>query len=167
MVRIRRILCPVDFFPASERAAEYAITLAKQFKATVILLHVVAPLSAAAYETVANTDAIMGAMRLAAREELKRLARAASAIGVRAEIIVRTGEVDFVIRSTSQSKNADFIVMGTHGRRGLERFFIGSVTERLLRRASVPLLTIGGPKTNGSPSKIRRLLVATDFSDGT
>ena len=72
------------------------------------------------------------------------------------------------IVKTAKAGNADLIVMGTHGRRGVERWFMGSTTERLMRHSPVPLVTISesGEKPLAMP-RFRRILVTTDFSDGT
>jgi nucleotide-binding universal stress UspA family protein len=167
MIRINKILCPVDFFPASKSAADYAIALAKNYEAGLIFLHVVSPMAATGYEVPFNLADFLESMTNAANAEMKKLCKRAEAKGVRAEPVIRTGDVDLEIRAMTKERNADFVVMGTHGRRGLERWFIGSVTERLLRRTTVPLLAIGkaGPKT--APPAIRRILVTTDFSPGT
>jgi len=168
MVRINKILCPVDFFPASKRAAEYAIALAKAYESKLILLHVVSPVLPASYEIPIDAADILESMTDAAENELKKLAARARAKSVNTEVIVRTGEIDLEIRSLIKDLNVDFIVMGTHGRRGFEKWFLGSVTERLLRRVDVPLLTIASAANNTkTPTAVRRILVTTDFSEGT
>lgn len=167
MVRIQKILCPVDFFPASNSAAEYAIGLAKNYSARLILLHVVSPVVPSAYEVSINVGELMEDMSRRATVQLKKLARRAEAQQVPVEVVVRTGEIDREIQSMVEGSKADFIVMGTHGRRGLEKFFIGSVTERMLRQVHVPLLTIGSTKGRVAPPNIRQILLTTDFSEGT
>jgi nucleotide-binding universal stress UspA family protein len=168
MVRIEKILCPVDFFSASERAVDYAIALAKNYEARLILLNVVTPVAPASYELPLNTGKIIDAMTESATARLKKLAKRAEARKVPVETIVRVGEVDMEIREIAKDKKVDLITMGTHGRRPFERWILGSVTERLLRRVSVPMLTIGGKaKAKIAPPAIRRILVTTDFSEGT
>jgi nucleotide-binding universal stress UspA family protein len=168
MVRINKILCPVDFFPASKRAADYAIALAKAYESKLILLHVISPVLPASYEIPIDAGEILDSMSEAANNELKKLAARAEAKKVDAQVIVRTGTIDLEIRSLVKDRNVDFIVMGTHGRRGFEKWFLGSVTERLLRRVDVPLLTIGqAANSTKAPPAIRRILVTTDFSEGT
>jgi nucleotide-binding universal stress UspA family protein len=167
MVRIQNILCPVDFFPASERATNYAVGLAKKYGARVILLHVVEPVALWARDFEVDTNEVMRAITARSNEELRKIAKHAAAAHVPIDVVVRTGEVDLEIRSLIEMRHVDFVVMGTHGRRGLEKFFMGSTTERLLRSLNVPLLTIGSTKSKAAPSEIRQILVTTDFSDGT
>jgi nucleotide-binding universal stress UspA family protein len=167
MVRIQNILCPVDFFPASENAANYAIALAKKYGARLTLLHVVEPIARWAYELPVDTTELIKEMTGRSHVELKRVAKRAEAARVRVDALVRTGEVDLEVQSLIDERHIDFVVMGTHGRRGLEKLFMGSVTERLLRKLHVPLLTIGKVKTKGAPTDIRQILVTTDFMDGT
>jgi len=167
MVRIEYILCPVDFFPASERAVDYAIALAQNYRARLILLHVVSPVVPAAYDIPVNAAEMIEAMTEASTTLLQKLARRAKSKNVSVQPLVRVGDVDMEIRSVATSYKTDFIVMGTHGRHGFEQWFLGSVTERLLRKLPVPLLTMSESKAKFVPTAIRRILVATDFSEGT
>jgi len=167
MVPIKRILCPVDFFPASERAVDYAIALAKTYEGKLILLHVVSPVLPSAYEIALNTEEIITALTESAREQLNTIAKRAQIRKVPVQVFVRVGDVDLEIHDLAKSEKADLIVMGTHGRRGFERWFMGSVTEGLLRRSTVPLMTIGGTIAKATYPMMRRILITTDFSDGT
>jgi nucleotide-binding universal stress UspA family protein len=167
MIRIRKILCPIDFFPASRGAADYAVALAKNYGAQLIFLHVVEPVAVTGYEVPFNLADFTESLVDASTEELAKLAKRAEAKGVRVECVTRTGSVDLEIADVIKNRKADLVVMGTHGRRGFERWFIGSVTERLLRRTKVPLLTMGNTKGEMAPSAIREILVVTDFSAGT
>jgi nucleotide-binding universal stress UspA family protein len=99
-------------------------------------------------------------------DELKAIAERAEAVRVPVQVLVRSGEVDDEIRVLAVKQKVDLVVMGTHGRRGFERFLLGSKTERLLRTLHVPLLTIGG-NARVTPAAVKNILVTTDFSDGT
>src|SRR5437867_4149800 len=167
MTRIQNILCPVDFFPASESAANYAIALAKNYGARLILLHVVEPVAPWAYEVPIDTTGLIKTMIARSTEEMSRFAKRAEAAKVPVDVVVRAGEVDLEIESLIGKRNVDFVVMSTHGRRGLEKFFMGSTTERLLRKLHVPLLTIGKLKSKAVLPDIRHILMTTDFSEGT
>jgi nucleotide-binding universal stress UspA family protein len=168
MITVTKILCPVDFFPASDAAVNYAIGLAANYDARIHLVHVVTPLLPTAYEYAIDTGAIMDSLEKNAADELNKLAVRAKVAGVPVETEVRVGDVYDEIKNCIEVEKPELLVMGTHGRRGVERWFMGSTTEKLLRHSPVPLLTISasGERFATSP-RFRRILVTTDFSDGT
>ena len=168
MVNIKTILCPVDFFPASEAAVSYATGLAANHEATIHLLHVITPSAAGAYDYAIHTAEIVASMEERSMEEMNRLVAKISAKGVVAEPEVRVGDVYDEIKQDIEMVKPDLIVMGTHGRRGVERWFMGSTTEKLLRHSPVPLVTISaaGEKSWTQP-RYKRILVTTDFAEGT
>ena len=167
MVRIQNILCPVDFFRASENAAEYAIALAKKFGARVTLFHVVEPVARWAYELPFDTTELVKEITARSTEELKKLGKRAQAAKVPADTLVHRGEVDREIRFLIRKRNIDLVVMGTHGRRGLEKFFMGSTTERLLRKLNIPLLAVGNVQPKTLATGFPHILATTDFAEGT
>ena len=167
MIHVDNILCPVDFFPASERAADYAAALASNYGARLTLLHVVSPFISSAYEIPINVEQIMKSMMESANAGMKRIAAQIKRRNVTVETIVRAGDIDSEILHQVSKLHADMLVMGTHGGKTFGRWFLGSHTERLLRRLPIPVLTIGPGKTKAVPPAIRRILVTTDFSDGT
>jgi nucleotide-binding universal stress UspA family protein len=167
MIRIEKILCPVDFFPTSGRAADYAMDLAKNYDAQLTLLHVVSPVIGAAYEVPLNVEKLIQDMTESANAELKRITNRAATKGVAANAIVRTGDVDFEIQTYVARNKPGIVVMGTHGRKPLGRWFMGSHTESLLRQLPIPILILGPGKKKTAPPTIRRILVTTDFSAGT
>src|SRR3954466_1611877 len=115
MIRIRKILCPVDFFPASKGAADYAAALAKNYGARLILLHVVEPVAVTGYEVPFNLTDFLNTMVDSATKELSKLAKRAEAKGIRTESVVRTGNVDGEIAALIKDRKVDLVVMGTHG----------------------------------------------------
>jgi nucleotide-binding universal stress UspA family protein len=165
MTQIRKILCPVDFFPASLAAAKQASAIANRYDARLILLHVIEPVAPWADRVPLKKRGIIEAITEKSLTELNELARLAPLDKVRPEVTVRTGLVDVVIESTVRAEGADFVVMGTHGRR-IERYFLGSTTERFLRKLSVPLLTIRQVARSGV-QPIRHIMVTTDFGEGS
>jgi nucleotide-binding universal stress UspA family protein len=115
-----------------------------------------------------DLKSLVGALKEESARKLQQLSKKAQSAKVPAECIVRTGEIDQEIHRIVRSAKIDFVVMGTHGRRGIERWVLGSVAEQLLRSIRVPLLTIGRKgRTETTPLAIRRILVTTDFSEGT
>jgi nucleotide-binding universal stress UspA family protein len=122
----------------------------------------------ASYELPLDTSEIIESVTSEADRKLNELARRAQAGKVRVVSMIRVGDVDREIREIVEERKVDLIVMGTHGRRGVQKFLLGSETEKLIRTTPVPIVTISG-KAGGkaSPPRIRRILVTTDFSEGT
>src|SRR5437667_1255221 len=166
MITMEKILCPVDFFPASDEAVTYAAGLAANYDASIHLLHVVTPIAAGTYEYAIDTD-VMKSMEEKSMEELTQLAPRVKKAGVAVTSELRTGDVYEEIKGSIVDVKPDLIVMGTHGRRGVERWFMGSTTEKLMRHSPVPLLTISASGEKVAVPRFRRILVTTDFSDGT
>ncbi len=131
-----RILCPLDFEEGSLKALQLAIQLAAQNKAELYLLHVcpmvVIPLGGPVTEPVMAEQS--------ARQKLEEIASRDLA-GIRYELLVITGDAAERVINVQAGLAADLIVMGTHGRGGLSRIFLGSVAERVVREASCPVLT--------------------------
>jgi nucleotide-binding universal stress UspA family protein len=168
MIPIKNILCPVDFFPASLKAFAYALKLAEHYHSRLYALHVVSPVIPTAYDFPLNVSEYTGALQKRSRSELIKLGKQAVKVGVPFNFDVPVGSIDNEIRKALKRTSADFVVMGTHGRRGFERWILGSEADRMLRSCPVPLLTIGGVKRAGTaPPSIRSILVTTDFSSGT
>jgi nucleotide-binding universal stress UspA family protein len=155
----------VDFFPASLRAVDYAIGLAKKYDAKLHLLHVVSPILYSTEQYAFTVSDIIDSMKKQSERRMKKLEMKARAAGLTIYTDVRTGEVKREIESAVRATKADILVMGTHGRRGMEKWFLGSVTERMLRRSPIPVLTLRGSKK--ARTTTTRILVTTDFSEGT
>ena len=166
MITIKKILCPVDFFPASGRAVNYAAGLAANYGATIHLLHVVTPAIPTAYEYPLNTVDVVKWMEEASRPEMDKLVAKLKAKGLKVKTELKAGDVHDAIQRSISTLKPDLIAMGTHGRRGLGRWFMGSVTERLMRRSPVPVLALSSEDRLTEPL-FRRILVTTDFSAGT
>ena len=168
MITINKILCPVDFFPASDAAVNYAAGLAENYEATIHLLHVITPIAASAYEYAIDTTEFIRSMEESSMQEMNGLVAKLKLAGIKAEPELRVGDVYDEIKKTIEIEKPDLLVMGTHGRRGVERWFMGSTTEKMLRHSPVPLVTISaaGEKSFNGP-RFRRILVTTDFSEGT
>jgi len=166
MISVKKILCPVDFFPASDAAVKYAAGLAANYDATLHLLHVVGPVAPMAYEYMTNASEIIGSIEDSAAKEMNKRVTKLKVMGISSETEIRLGDVHDEIKQVIEEVKPDLIVMGTHGRCGVERWFMGSTTEKLLRHSPVPLVTISaaGEKLSTLP---RKIMVTTDFSDGT
>jgi len=170
--RIERILCPVDFSQASVKAYHYAESIAGRYGAALVVQHTIeleeyvpamyAP-SPELFEEFRQTE------RANARQELQQLVSMAS--GIQPEFVVQEGTAADAILCLAQDRKISLIVLGTHGRRGFDQLILGSVTERVLRYAKCPVLTVRptapGSSNEGAgdePVLIRRILCCVDFS---
>ncbi|HEV8310282.1 MAG TPA: universal stress protein [Methylomirabilota bacterium] len=150
---IGRILVPLDGSELSEGILPVVERLAGPFDWTIDLLHAVEPLPG--YATVEISSRHAGEiLRLATRDAETRLAKVAVPLedkGLRAQWAVREGPAVDVILRYARDAGASLIAMSTHGRSGLGRFFLGSVAERVLREASVPVLIWKAPAEGRTP----------------
>ena len=145
MKLFRRILHPTDFSKASGLAFKTALELARQERAELRLVYVIAP-PAVLLEDSFLTAKTWAEMTSAGRREAQRrlgplLARAKKA-HVRASAAVLEGVAFEEIVREARRRRADLIVVGTHGRTGIARFFLGSVAARVLALARCPVLTV-------------------------
>ena len=135
-----KILCPIDFDRDSMEALDLAAQLARQNGAAVYLLAVIAATSAAAELPPVPLD-LKPEFAAVCRERLEELAKARLA-GVTCQIFVESGNAAPQILKLAVEQGIDLIVMGTHGRKGVTHFILGSVAERVVRESPVPVLTI-------------------------
>jgi nucleotide-binding universal stress UspA family protein len=174
MLRIERILCPVDFSESSARAYDYAQSLARHYQATLFLQHVVDfIIPPYAYYTPASyLDADFQKICTDAREELQEFAKSHARNGVQPEYFVQEGEVTDSVLSFAEAQTVDLIVMGKHGRKGFNRVTLGSVADKVLRKAHCPVLVVHDPGSEAvapegaqNSVELRRLIFCTDFSE--
>jgi nucleotide-binding universal stress UspA family protein len=166
VIEIRRILCACDFSGYSGRALKQAVRIAAPFGSTVVALHVIP----GSLPAVARGGAITNPALLdpEARDRTQaRLRRFVASAGpaVRVEVEVREGAPAQVILQCAAELRADLLVVGSHGRGGFEKWVLGSVTERVLRKARCPVLTVPARGAlPAGPALFGTVLWATDFS---
>jgi nucleotide-binding universal stress UspA family protein len=144
---MRRILFASDLSKASAKAFATAVTLAKASHAEMMILHVLVaftPLVPESYIGGATLDQINADARRWGQQQLARLTAKAKRGGVRASGLIMTGDPAEQIVRAARTKRADVLVLGTHGRTGLNRFFVGSVAQRVIASASCPVVTVRG-----------------------
>jgi universal stress protein A len=131
------ILCPTDFSPLAETALQLASSMAAAGGATLLIVHVAKLPAAFDGETIDGQYV----------EQLKRSLEMVQPTesGVRCEHMLLMGDPTEAIVRLAKTECADFIVMGTHGRTGLSRIFLGSVAEAVVRRAPCPVLIARHP----------------------
>lgn len=143
----RRILHPSDFSSASGAAFKKAVEMAKAGRGELMLVHVVSPVAPVAGEGYISPkmyEEIAASSRAWAQKQLDKLVAKAKTSGVRAKGSVLEGSAHEQVVRFARSKHADLIVMGTHGRSGLAKLFLGSVAGRVVAAAPCPVLTVRG-----------------------
>jgi nucleotide-binding universal stress UspA family protein len=165
--KIEKILVPLDFSPASVEALEYAVWVAKQFRAAIHVVHVYPPDEAlaagAGHLLFESADAIE---RL--NEELTGIHRKHVPTFRPENCHIRSGRPYEEIVRLAREIGADLIALATRGRSGLKRLLLGSTAERVVRGAPCPVLVVRKRKQKSKATRqlfaIRIILVPTDFS---
>jgi universal stress protein A len=148
-IAIHRILCPVDFSANSLHALEYAIAFAAAHAADLTLLHVLEPpvYGLAEYPDLAQLSGdILDQLQASARKRLAALEESARKRHARTDSLFAAGTPFLEIIGAARARKVELIVMGTHGRSGLSHLIIGSVAERVVRKAPCPVLTVRHPQ---------------------
>ena len=168
MLTFNQILCPIDFSDVSRHAWEHAVVIAGWYSSSLTLLHVCdpaypveSPLPLAGFPKRSGTLADGDRQALEAR--LEPWLESARAKGLTISVVFDEGHnASAPILNRAFLLPADLIVLGTHGLGGFERF--PTVTEKVLRKASCPVLTVPPRAVNGPKPVFKRLLCPIDFS---
>jgi nucleotide-binding universal stress UspA family protein len=158
----RRMFVPVDGSPASNLGLRHALGLAKDQGARVRFLNVIDDMLIAPMAdgfAVADTTMLFDSLRASGAKALDQGARLAKSANVRADTVLVESKgrpVSDVILEQADEFGADVIVMGTHGRRGLNRLLLGSDAERVLRDAHTPVLLVRDSGESGRAGKRAR-----------
>lgn len=170
MVDIPRILCPVDFSDVSRHALEHAVPIAQWYHSRITALHVIQPeivlpppmlfTEFAAMNEIEAHIEIEGRLRLWLGD--------AERLGLRTDILIEDGDPARAILNHAHPGEFDLVVMGTHGHSGFQHLVLGSVTEKVLRKAACPVLTVP-PRTAAADRRVpyARLLCPIDFSESS
>jgi nucleotide-binding universal stress UspA family protein len=143
----RRILVPTDFTDTSERALDWAVDLAAAVGASLTVMHAYEiPVVGFPDGALIPTADIAKRIGDAAKNGLSALVEARRSRGVTIDGVLREGVAWEEINAVAEKIDADLIVIGTHGRRGLARALLGSVAENVIRTSHKPVLTIHGPR---------------------
>ena len=160
-MQIKRILVPTDFSRSSLNAVDYAVDLAKQNHAELILVHVIEPMSYAVPRYLPEPTALLEEQRKEAQGALDRLVARVSERHPQCRSEVHLGVVYQRIAELAHTLKADLIVIATHGRTGLAHLLIGSVAERVVRMAPCPVLTVRSPRQPAARAGRRRRVPRT------
>ena len=141
-----RILLPLDGSPLAEQALPHTIAIAERFQSELILLQVLIPLPRVPTTTDAAILRAEKATDVHAREYLESLAVSVEEHGITVQVITLEGRPHFQILQYAETNQADLIVMCSRGQSGLSRWMIGSVADRVMRGADVPVLLVRAQK---------------------
>jgi len=167
-IHFQRILCATDLSDFSNSAVVQAIGMAKEFEAMLYICHVIdLPMVSMHGAAFVYPEDQIEEMKTGALQQIKGLVKDTD---MQWEALVETGPVSSTLCRLASEKKADLAIVGTHGRTGLKRLFLGSVTERLLRTIACPLLVVTAPekpatvKASFKGFGFKQIMVGCDFS---
>jgi nucleotide-binding universal stress UspA family protein len=166
MVNINRILCPIDFSDFSLDALRHGLRLAQWYSAQVTVFHIYQMFQPLPVDGIPGTvPVLVDADPQQIAENVRRFcAPVVGPSGQSVDILVAPGDAAKEIRREAERVPFDLLILGTHGRSGFERLFLGSVTEKVLRSTRVPVLTIPPPVREPGSPVYKVILCAVDFS---
>ena len=149
MIDLHRILVPTDFSKYSANAVTYAAAFADKFGAELVVLHVVQDLALFIPEAVLIAPVMtppLEQFKAAAQAALEKVVRDMNLTGLKVQTEIASGVPFAEIIRVARAQNVDLIVMGTHGHTGLAHMLLGSVAEKVVRKAPCPVLTVRHPE---------------------
>ena len=168
MAVIKRILLATDFSSCARLAEDYAWWLAAKLGARIDVLHVIEFMPGLDPQYAVN-QLYLADLRNDAQREFARMERSAAEVGLQITTRHTLGVPSQEVTAAAVEYGSDLIILGTHGRTGLEHILLGSTAERVVRTAPCPVWCIRGPRRGGATSEpireIRHILVPMDFSD--
>lgn len=176
MLEVKRILCPLDFSEFSVRAYRHALSLAEHYRSKLIAQHIVEVWrhpSASFAASASLYDEYCQSLVGNGKEQLQEFVKNHTHNQVQPELVVDQGIAPDSILSFAQEQKSELIVMGTHGLRGFDRLMLGSVTDRVMRKAICPVLAVREPPHDLAAAgqeqrythRLNRILACTDFSE--
>ena len=166
MIHIKQILCPVDLSDISQHALDHAAAIAHWYQSRLTVLYVFANLPVMDVPPLVLEDADRERLMVAMRQMTARVPRD---VAVHLSVQEADNVHDEILAQVSAT-HADLLVLGTHGRSGFQRLFLGSITEKVIRRAPSPTLVVPSRAPDvpaDRPIQFRRILCAIDFSDSS
>jgi nucleotide-binding universal stress UspA family protein len=151
MTQFKRILCPTDFSDASLKAFPYAIELARLFRAEIFFIHVVPIITPSSPEF--DFVSLAATLSEDAAQQLEELLNKQIPKNIRTRRIVAQGHAAEEILRAADKHGIDLITMATHGLTGWSHMIFGSVAEKVVRMAKVPVMTVGGKVRAGKPEE--------------
>lgn len=167
MREINHILCPVDLSDISQHVNQHAVVLARWYKAKITALHVCNPIVIPSTGFSLVDTEIMPVLTEDETKEIRAqvLTSFGSVAANDVDVLVETGHPANQILKLAKSLPADLVVIGTHGVGGFEHLILGSVTEKVMRKVTCPVLTVPPRTASMSRLPFKRLLCPVDFSE--
>lgn len=167
-VSFKTILFANDFSPCSEAALPFVLSLARCYDSKVIVAHAV-PIEPLAGITPAPPPVEVDLAWQDAKRGMQKYQESREFADLRHEFVLERGDPLAVISDLMAHQDVDLVVLGTHGRKGLRKLFAGSVAEKIFRKATCPVFTVGPASESKMPVtwKPRLIVFATDFSAGS
>jgi nucleotide-binding universal stress UspA family protein len=175
VIEIKRILCPIDFSEYSGHALDYAVAVGGWYGATVTALHVYAEWPAVGMIPGFGPDAmppvrLQAVDREAVLQHMRAFVAPHAAGGVAIDVQLQEApDVHREVLAQAQSRETDLLVVGSHGRSGFEHLLLGSITEKLVRRAACPVMVVPR-RIRTDPEHavhVKQILCPVDFSRGS
>ena len=149
MIKLKKILYPTDFSESSLEAMKYAVSFARDYKARLILMHVVNEQifsEGLNLPRLAAPEALEQELVAEAGRQMRTLIPADVRAGVDVEHVILRGMPFLEIIRYAKANEIDLIVIGTHGRSGMEHIIFGSTAEKVVRKAPCPVLSVKPPQ---------------------
>lgn len=164
-IALKNILFATDFSPCSSAALPYAFAFTRKYEATLHAAYIMPNDADLLFMTPENWPTAMA-------EEDRRIKLCIEDLeqklqGLPHQLLTPKGKVADALLRIIEERDIDLLVLGTHGRSGVEKLFLGSVAEEIFRRAACPVLSVG-PHASGRPeeqSQFKNIVFATDFSE--
>jgi len=162
-IALKNILFATDFEAVANRALPFALALADHYEAKLYVTHVI-PQEAYVYARPESIGRILKEAQDYAGYTLNQIVGPLRNGGHHCETLLGEGNVAEILTEFAEKYNADLIVLGTSSRAGLNKLFLGSVAEEIIREAPCPVLTVGPQVVTETFSRIQRIVCAIDFS---
>lgn len=167
---LKSVLVGGDFSEASRKPLRHAVSIARHFHAKLYVAHVVSSVGL----TIAGPEAVNMVTDAASRDAAefeRKLVESGTLAGVSHEFLVRQGDIWEELQGIIRERQVDLIVIGTHGRQGIDKLVLGSTAERIFREADNLVMTVGPHSRLDSPLEgaggVRSLLFPTDFGEAS
>jgi nucleotide-binding universal stress UspA family protein len=163
-MEIRNVLVPVDFSPTAQYAVDFAVSLARRFRARLTLLHVVEDASALSYSFPGKGGEAVKERSADAFERLSAMLSPEDQDDLDLQILIRSGNIEAELLAAIRANLESIVVMGIHHHGLVRRVLIGSVTQDMLRKLPVPVLTVS---CDTKQRTLSRVLFATDLTESS